>query len=275
MLIDELQGILDRHKPWLVITGAGVSLNSGIPTYRDDNGDWLRSDPIRHHEFLQCEDKRKRYWARSAVGWPAVERAQPNDVHYAFAELERRGYIAGLITQNVDRLHQRAGQQKVIDLHGRLDRVRCLSCGQYEARRHLQVRLLALNPFLKSFTAELAPDGDAYVEDEIIKRITPVNCLICGGILMPDVVFFGGAVPKRTNLATAQLYQRGNGVLVVGSSLMVYSGFRFCKLAKQEGKPLMIINRGKTRADDVVDYKIERDCLAVLAALVRCDFSAY
>lgn len=271
MLINELQAILDRHKPWLVITGAGASLNSGIPTYRDDNGGWLRSDPIKHHEFLQCESKRKRYWARSAVGWPPVERAQPNEVHYALAELERRGYIAGLITQNVDRLHQRAGQQNVIDLHGRLDRVRCLNCGQYEARRQLQIRLLALNPFLQPLTAELAPDGDAFVEDEIVRRMTPVNCLTCDGILMPDVVFFGGTVPKQINLATAQLYERSNAVLVVGSSLMVYSGFRFCKLAKQDGKPLVIINRGKTRADDFVDYKIERDCLAVLSALIGCE----
>ena len=268
MLIDALRSVLDRHKPWLIITGAGISLNSGIPTYRDDNGDWLRSDPIKHHEFIQYEDKRKRYWARSAVGWPPVERAQPNGVHYALAELERCGYLAGLITQNVDRLHQRAGQQNVIDLHGRLDRVRCLSCGKYEARRQLQVRLLRRNPFLTPLTAELAPDGDAYVEDEIVKRIALVNCLTCGGILMPDVVFFGGAVSRQTNLDTAQLYEQSNGVLAVGSSLMVYSGFRFCKLAKQDGKPLMIINRGKTRADDFVDYKIERDCQPVLSALI-------
>lgn len=142
--IDALQSILDRHKLWVVITGAGVSLNSGIPTYRDHNGNWLRSEPIKHHEFIQYHDKRKRYWARSALGWPPVERAQPNVVHYALVELERRGYIAGLITQNVDRLHQSAGQKNVIDLHGRLDRVRCLSCGQYEARKQLQVRLLEL-----------------------------------------------------------------------------------------------------------------------------------
>lgn len=268
MLIDELQLILDRHKPWLVITGAGISLASGIPTYRDDKGDWLRSDPIKHHEFIQYEDKRKRYWARSALGWPPVERAQPNEVHYAFAKLEQYGNFVGLITQNVDRLHQRAGQQNVIDLHGRLDRVRCLSCGQYEARRQLQVRLLQHNPFLMPLTASLAPDGDAYVEDEIIERMTQVNCLICGGILMPDVVFFGGTVPQQTNFATAQLYERSKGVLVVGSSLMVYSSFRFCKQANQDGKPLMIINRGKTRADDFADYKVERDCQSVFSALV-------
>ncbi|SER44924.1 NAD-dependent protein deacetylase, SIR2 family [Nitrosomonas sp. Nm51] len=267
MLFGELPSIFDHHKPWLVITGAGISLNSGIPTYRDDNGDWRRCEPIRHYEFIQYEDMRKRYWARSAVGWPPVERAQPNDVHYALAELERRGYIAGLITQNVDRLHQRAGQENVIDLHGRLDRARCLQCGQYEDRRQVQVRLLERNSFLAPLAAELAPDGDAYVEDDMTERMILVNCLSCDGILMPDVVFFGGAVPKLTNLATAQLYAQSNGVLVVGSSLMVYSGFRFCKLAKQDGKPLMVINRGKTRADDIADYKIARDCRPVLSDL--------
>lgn len=274
MLFDELQSMLDRHKPWLVITGAGISLNSGIPTYRDDHGNWLRSEPVKHHEFIQYKDKRKRYWARSAVGWPPVERAQPNDAHYALAELEQRGYIAGLITQNVDRLHQRAGQQNVIDVHGRLDRVRCLSCGQYEARRQLQVRLLERNPFLAPLGAVLAPDGDAYMEDEITGRMTPVNCLTCDGILMPDVVFFGGTVPKQTNLATARLYEQSNGLLVIGSSLMVFSGFRFCKQAKQDKKPLVIINRGKTRADDFADYKIEQDCHSVLAALIGCQLPA-
>lgn len=275
MLTDELQSIIDRHKPWLVITGAGISLNSGIPTYRDDKGNWLRSDPIKHHEFIHYENKRKRYWARSAVGWPPVERAQPNDVHYALAELEKRGYITGLITQNVDRLHQKAGQQNVIDLHGRLDRVRCLNCGQYEERWQLQVRLLERNPFLTPLTAELAPDGDAHVEDKTIEKITPVNCMSCDGILMPDVVFFGGTVPKKTNLATAQLYEQSNGVLVVGSSLMVYSGFRFCKLAKQDGRPLIIINRGKTRADNFADYKIERDCQSVLSALIDYQYPSF
>ncbi|SEN04163.1 NAD-dependent protein deacetylase [Nitrosomonas marina] len=263
-----LRPILDKHKPWLVITGAGVSLYSGIPTYRDDNGDWLRSDPIKHHEFIQYEDKRKHYWARSAVGWPPVERALPNDAHYALAELERRGYFAGLITQNVDRLHQRAGQQHVIDLHGRLDRVRCLQCGQFEDRQQLQIRLLEFNSFLAPLTATLAPDGDAHVRDEITRRMKLVNCLACDGILMPDVVFFGGAISKQTHLAAARLYEQCNGVLTIGSSLMVYSGFRYCKLAKQDGKPLMIINRGRTRADDIVDHKIGQDCQTVLTALV-------
>ncbi len=268
MLIDELQSTLERHKQWLVITGAGVSLNSGIPTYRDDNGNWLRSDPIRHHEFLQSEDKRKRYWARSAVGWQAIVHARPNAAHFALAVLEQRGHIAGLITQNVDRLHQKAGHQNVIDLHGRLDRVRCLNCGEYETRSQLQIRLLERNPFLKALTGQLAPDGDALVEDLITKQVALVNCLSCAGILMPDVVFFGGAVAKQASLDAMQFYEHSNGVLVVGSSIMTYSGFRFCKLAKQDGKPLAIINRGKTRADGIADYKIEQNCESVLSALI-------
>lgn len=265
--MDALFRLLQQSKPWLVITGAGISLNSGIPTYRDDDGNWLRSDPIKHQEFINFSEKRKRYWARSAVGWPPVAKAQPNENHHLLAQLEAKGLIGGLITQNVDRLHQRAGHQQVIDLHGRLDRVRCLHCNAYEDRTHLQQRLLAMNPFLQPLTADLAPDGDAYVEDELTEKIVPVDCQQCGGHLMPDVVFFGGAVPQATHRATQQLFNACRGVMAIGSSLMVYSGYRFCKMAKTAGKPLLIINRGKTRADDLADLKIDDDCQITLKAI--------
>ncbi|MEW4366619.1 NAD-dependent protein deacetylase [Aliikangiella maris] len=265
--ITQLKSILDKHQQWLVITGAGVSQNSGIPTYRDEKGQWQRSRPIQHQEFVQYEDKRKRYWARSAVGWPPVARAQPNVVHYALAKLEQKGYLAGVITQNVDRLHQKAGHQQVIDLHGRLDRVQCLSCQTYECREQLQNRLLQKNPFLNQVNAEIAPDGDAHVEDQLTEQIEPVGCSQCQGILMPDVVFYGGTVPRETNEATQQLYQKSKGLLVLGSSLMVYSSFRFCKQAKQDNKPIVIINQGVTRADDLANYKFEVDCQIIEALL--------
>ncbi len=259
---------LISKRRWTVLTGAGISSNSGIPTYRDDKGVWLRSDPIKHQEFLELPDKRKRYWARSAVGWPPVASAQPNQVHHALVQLEQQGVVSGVITQNVDRLHQKAGQQKVIDLHGRLDRVRCLSCSTFEDRHALQERLITTNPFLQDHTAELAPDGDAQLEDHITEQITPVNCVSCNGLLMPDVVFFGGTVPReRVELAHRWL-EESEGLLVLGSSLMVYSGYRFCKWIKAQNKPLIIINKGLTRADDIADIKINDDCSAVLNSLL-------
>jgi NAD-dependent SIR2 family protein deacetylase len=259
---------LSRQR-WVVLTGAGVSLGSGIPTYRDDTGAWLRSTPIQHQEFLSSLEKRKRYWARSALGWPFVASAQPNPVHHTLAQLEQQGRVSGVITQNVDRLHQKAGQQKVIDLHGRIDRVRCLDCNRFEDRHRLQERLIAANPFLLSYTAELAPDGDAQLEDSITEKITPVNCVSCNGLLMPDVVFFGGTVPRdRVELAHKWL-EESDGLLVLGSSLMVYSGYRFCKWIKAQNKPLVIVNRGITRADDLADLKLNQDCEAVLNSLLK------
>lgn len=256
-------------QPWLVLTGAGVSVDSGIPTYRDDSGKWLRSDPIKHFEFIQHETVRRRYWGRSIVGWPYVEKAKPNQSHHLLAELEKQNAITGIVTQNVDRLHQKAGSQNVTDLHGRIDRVRCLNCGAYESRQDLQVRLLEFNPFLQKQTAELAPDGDAYVEDEMIQNIKIANCLQCGGTLMPDVIFFGGIIPKEVHQQTRKLLDASTGVLVIGSSLMVYSGYSFCKTAKEENKPVLIANKGKTRADDIATAKLEMDCEIALVEMLR------
>ncbi|MCW8876580.1 MAG: NAD-dependent protein deacetylase [Kangiellaceae bacterium] len=260
MQLSQVQQLLSSRQHWLVITGAGISTESGIPTYRNDNGDWVRSDPITHQQFLESEDKRKRYWARSAVGWPMIAKARPSKTHKALVEIENKGFLSGLITQNVDRLHQKAGHNKVIDLHGRMDRVKCLSCGNAEERSDLQLRIIDKNRFLESITGEVAPDGDASIEEEITERIDIVACKNCNGVLMPDVVFYGGSVPKQTNEATAKLYSRSKGLLVLGSSLMVYSSYRFCKLAKQDSKPIVLINKGKTRADELADIKLVEDC---------------
>ena len=259
---------IKAHPSLLVITGAGISQPSGIPTYRDHRGNWQRSNPVYHQDFIDNAEARQRYWLRSAVGWPFVDKAMPNTAHRQLATLESRGFVELLVTQNVDRLHQSAGHQNVMDLHGRLDRVRCLDCQQYESRKDLQARLLALNPWLNSLTADIAPDGDAFMEELWVDKLEPPPCLNCGGTLMPDVVFYGGAVPKTRVQRVINSLASCDALLVIGSSLMVYSAYRFCKMAKQQAKPIAAINQGVTRADDLFDMKIEQDCIKALAESV-------
>lgn len=266
--VESLPIWLRRIERWTVLTGAGVSAASGIPTYRDRTGRWLRVNPIQHQEFVESHSKRQRYWARSMVGWRGVGAALPNPNHHALAALERLGKIDTLITQNVDRLHQRAGSRNVIDLHGRLDRAACLQCGAFEDRDSLQKRLLTANPFVNEYSHIARPDGDADVpEDYILQTVTP-ECLSCGGTLMPDVVFFGGTVPKPRVEQCYEAIDRSAGLLVVGSSLQVFSGFRFCRHAQKRGIPIIIVNEGKTRADDIATLKIESQGLKRFVAAV-------
>ena len=266
--VESLSTWLRRIERWTVLTGAGISADSGIPTYRDQHGKWLRVDPIQHKEFIESDQKRKRYWARSMVGWPDVEKALPNEHHTALATLERIGKISTLITQNVDRLHQKAGSQRVIDLHGRLDRVVCLSCGQHEARAALQARLLATNPFVANYSQIAKPDGDADVPDHFVAQTQEPVCTSCGGVLMPDVVFFGGTVPKPRVNACVDALNNSTGLLVVGSSLQVYSGFRFCRMAEKLRIPIIIVNEGDTRADDIATLKVSDAGLSRLVSAV-------
>lgn len=263
-----LTDFVEQSPRVMAITGAGISAGSGIPTYRDDKGTWQSREPIQHQQFVDDVFQRQRYWSRSAVGWQFMAKAQPNKAHHALTQLEQSGLVSLLVTQNVDRLHQRAGHQNVIDLHGRIDQVVCLSCQQVEARDQLQLRLIDSNPFLAEMDAALRPDGDADVDKGIINDIRCPACLHCGGVLMPDVVFFGGVVPKPRQEAAMQGLEEADALIVVGSSLVVFSGFRFCKKAKEMGKPILIINRGKTRADELVDLKIDEDCGEVLEFLV-------
>lgn len=251
----------------LVITGAGISAESGIPTYRNDKGEWQRSRPIQYQEFVREEACRQRYWTRSAVGWQAVHRARPNQAHRALASIESVGKLSLLVTQNVDRLHQQAGHKRVIDLHGRIDRVVCLDCGQYESRDGVQLRLLTDNPFLNDLSAPIAPDGDADVAPEYVSRVRSPVCLECGGVVMPDVVFYGGSVPKQRVTNIENTLQKSDGLLAIGSSLSVYSSYRFCKAAQALGIPIAIINRGTTRADDLASLKIEEGCSDVLTGI--------
>ena len=189
---------LEDKSRLVVLTGAGISAGSGIPTYRDQEGNWQRSDPIQHQDFLRQETSRQRYWLRSFIGWPAVADAKPSLSHYALTDMEQNGIVSLTVTQNVDRLHQKAGAKEVIDLHGRLDRVICLACGAFTKRADVQLELLELNPFLEDMSkgAELAPDGDANVESSLVASVKTPTCRSCGGDLKPDVVFFGDNVER-------------------------------------------------------------------------------
>ena len=263
-----LREFVDRHRRLFVLTGAGCSVNSGIPDYRDADGAWKRSPPVSYQAFMGQEATRRRYWARSLIGWRRIGRARPNGAHRALARLEAIGKSEILLTQNVDRLHQAAGSEAVIDLHGRLDHVRCMGCGRVTPRDELQQELSRLNPQWLAHDAADAPDGDADLDGVDFSTFAVPSCPCCDGVLKPDVVFFGENVPRdRVETAKGHL-ERADAMLIVGSSLMVYSGFRFVEMAARAGKPAAAVNLGRTRADDLLALKIEASCDAALAFLL-------
>jgi NAD-dependent SIR2 family protein deacetylase len=266
-MMEQLAEFVRQHPSLLVLTGAGLSEPSGIPVYRDKQGTWLRTKPIQHNEFLKSPQSRQRYWARSMVGWPRMAEAQPNAGHLALVELERAGFISQLITQNVDCLHQRAGHRAVIDMHGSLDRVRCLGCERLLPRALLQQSLQALNPDLQGHLAQMRPDGDADLADELIANVQIPDCPDCQGILKPDVVFFGGTIAGTVSAAVQEAVAQCSAVLVVGSSLTVFSGFRICRDAHRSGKPIAALNQGLMRADALIQLKVEEDCATGLTRL--------
>jgi NAD-dependent SIR2 family protein deacetylase len=267
--IEALWSFIERHDNLLVLTGAGVSTASGIPDYRDADGTWKRGSPMQYRDFIGSAAKRQRYWARSMVGWARVGQAQPNPAHRALAALEASGHIAHLVTQNVDRLHQRAGSERVIDLHGRLDRVACLGCAHDLSRDDYQSRLEADNPDWR-FTAEAAtPDGDVELVDVDYAAFVVPPCPACGGVLKPQVVFFGESIPRAVSERAADALAAADALLVIGSSLMVFSGFRFARTMAQRGRPVAAINRGKTRADDLIGLKLDGDIGQTLGAVLR------
>jgi len=252
--VSALAALLSRGE-LVVLTGAGVSTDSGIPAYRDEEGRWQQSPPMQFRDFTGSVQARRRYWARSMVGWQRMAKAQPNDAHRALAELEQRGLSRLLITQNVDGLHSAAGSQNVVDLHGRLDRVICLDCKRLSARSELQTRLAADNAEFLGQTFVARADGDVELAVDY-ERFRLAACLDCGGVLKPDVVFFGENVPApRVELAMASL-QGARALLIVGSSLMVFSGFRFARAAARLGVPIAIVNLGKTRADELATLRV-------------------
>ena len=251
--------IADRRQLF-VLTGAGISTESGIPDYRDATGAWKRPPPISYQAFVGDATARQRYWARSMVGWRRFGSARPSRSHYALAALEAQGRISLLLTQNVDGLHQQAGQREVIDLHGRLDRVRCLGCDALTERAALQSELVARNPAWADAQAAEAPDGDADLEAADFSAFQVPACLHCGGVLKPDVVFFGENVPAARVARANALLAQSEAMLVLGSSLMVFSGYRFVLAAARRGLPVAAVNLGHTRADALLTLKIERGC---------------
>ncbi|MFF9020316.1 NAD-dependent protein deacetylase [Streptomyces eurythermus] len=233
----------------LVLSGAGISTESGIPDYRGEGGSLSRHTPMTYQEFTASARARRRYWARSHLGWRTFGRAEPNAGHRAVATFGRHGLLSGVITQNVDGLHQAAGSEDVVELHGSLDRVVCLSCGARSARRELARRLEEANAGFEPVAAGINPDGDADLTDEQVGDFRVLPCVLCGGVLKPDVVFFGEAVPPRRVEHCRELVREATSVLVLGSSLTVMSGLRFVRQAAREGKPVLIVNRDPTRGD--------------------------
>lgn len=252
-------------KSLLVLTGAGISTDSGIPDYRGEGR--VARHPMTFDSFMGSPEAQVRYWARSYVGWSRINEAKPNDGHRALAGAERAGRLDYLITQNVDGLHQAAGSRNVIDLHGRLDRVICMSCKRVISRNEMDSRLSALNPGVrKDISVEFSPDGDAEVE-AAANFVVP-SCESCGGVLKPDVVFFGENVPpERAEFASSRLESAG-ALLVAGTSLTVNSGLRFVRAAAKTGKPVVIVNIGKTKGDEFASAKIEANTSLALERLL-------
>jgi len=253
---ERLQRFILTRNNMLVITGAGISTASGIGDYRNQAGQWKRPKPVTHQDFMGHFSWRQRYWARSQLGYPSFLQAAPNRAHRALARLECQGQLCGLVTQNVDRLHQQAGHQEVVDLHGRLDQVICMDCGVIVPRRDVQAWLEERNPHLQNQSFEPAPDGDADMEMDFSSVEVP-HCSACGGILKPHVVFYGDSVERSIVNVINSKVEDADGVLVVGSSLMVFSSYRFIRHAHAIGVPVAALNQGVTRADDMFTLKVE------------------
>ncbi|HKR64023.1 MAG TPA: NAD-dependent protein deacetylase [Thermoanaerobaculia bacterium] len=269
-----LSEFIDRSRRLVVLTGAGCSTESGIPDYRSPGGAWSRHKPIYYSAFVRSAEVRRFYWARSFRGWPRFERARPNAAHVALAELESRGRVHQLITQNVDDLHQEAGSRAVVQLHGRNRVVVCLECRAETPRAEMQERLAELNARwlasaqwdrLHADEADFAPDGDAEVAQDLVGAFEVPECRRCGGPLKPAVVFFGESVPPEKVTYAMRRVDEADALLVVGSSLTVWSGFRFVKRAADRGLPIAIVNIGPTRGDALATLKIEAKCGEVLA----------
>jgi NAD-dependent SIR2 family protein deacetylase len=267
--LDALAELLDDGDV-VVLSGAGLSTDSGIPDYRGATGSLRRHTPMTYQTFLRDPRGRHRYWARSFVGWRQIRAARPNAGHRAVADLQRAGLVAGVITQNVDGLHQAAGAVDVVELHGGLDRTVCLACGDVASRAGLDERLRAVNPHFGPHVDEVNPDGDAELPDHVLDGFVMVDCLACRrGPLKPDVVFFGETVPRDRVDACFALVEDAAALLVLGSSLTVMSGYRFVLRAEKLGIPVGLVNLGPTRGDAKVDVRVDAPLGTVLPDLAR------
>jgi NAD-dependent SIR2 family protein deacetylase len=256
-----------------LLTGAGLSTGSGIPDYRDRDGMRRGKAPVQGPEFRRDEQVRRRYWARSMVGYPVLSGTRPNAGHRAIAELQQAGKLSAVVTQNVDGLHQRAGSDAIpgglIELHGNIHRVVCLACDATFTREFMQTLLEQANPGMASAQAAPLPDGDAQLEPESLADFHVPACVHCGGMLKPDVVFFGDGVARQCSEDSQRLVDESDALLVVGSSVMVFSSFRLCRSAAAAGKPVAAVNFGKTRADDLLSFKLEHAAEHLLPLLAQ------
>ncbi|MEZ5653522.1 MAG: NAD-dependent protein deacetylase [Burkholderiaceae bacterium] len=266
--LSDLRELVEHKRRIFVLTGAGCSTASGIPDYRGIDGSWKRAQPMTFQAFTASPAARRRYWARSLVGWPVIAQALPNAAHEALTALQATGRISALVTQNVDGLHSKAGADPVIDLHGRLDRIVCLDCGRRDDRARFQAAMMASNPSWGSRTAELAPDGDADLDETDFSCFVVPGCRFCGGTVKPDVVFFGENVPRPRVAHALAALERSDAMLVVGSSLTVFSGFRFAREAARLGLPIASVTLGRGRADDLLTARIAGPCDLVLPRIV-------
>ena len=257
------------NTPLFVLTGAGCSTESGIPDYRDPNGNWKYTKPVQYLEFLSRESVRKRYWARSMTGWPRIHSARPNAAHHALARLESAGLIHQLVTQNVDGLHRKAGSERVLDLHGNLENVICIDCRRRIPRIRIQDILFSQNQGFETDYYRAAPDGDAVPDLTDYESFKTPICDVCNGILKPDVIFFGESVPRERIEQAMEKLRESKAIMIVGSSLMVFSGYRFVREAAKYNMPITAINIGKTRADGLFTLKYESSCSGILDRLSR------
>jgi NAD-dependent SIR2 family protein deacetylase len=265
--VAQLQDWLQQHPRVLVLTGAGCSTASGIPAYRDHSGGWQRREPIMFQDFMRDASTRRRYWARSYLGWPVMQQAQPNTTHRALASMATNGKLGQLITQNVDGLHELSGHDDVINLHGSLASVRCLDCGSSSPRQQLQQRLQDLNTDWQAQVLGINPDGDAELDARAYPGFQVADCTRCGGTLKPDVVFFGESVPAQRVHAINRAIETCDAVLSIGTSLVVWSGYRIVRDVVAHDKPAVAVNQGRTRADALLEFKLAEDCETVLRAL--------
>ncbi|KAF7664355.1 hypothetical protein LDENG_00180070 [Lucifuga dentata] len=268
--LEQLQAFVSRATRLLVVTGAGLSTESGIPDYRSEGvGLYARTDrrPMQHAEFVRSARSRQRYWARNFVGWPQFSSREPNSAHRTLQRWEEEGKMHWLVTQNVDALHSKAGQKRLTELHGCAHRVMCLGCGAISPREELQRRFAAQNPDWRAQAGAVAPDGDVFLEDEQVLHFRVPSCQDCGGTLKPEVTFFGDTVNKATVHCVHNRLEESDAVLVVGSSLQVYSGYRFLLAASDRKIPIAILNIGPTRADHLAKLKASGRCGEVLSAL--------
>ncbi|MEO6952879.1 MAG: NAD-dependent protein deacetylase [Polyangia bacterium] len=270
--LSQLKTLVDRSAGDIVVlTGAGVSTESGIPDYRSPASLAKVRRPVQGPEFVRSAKLRQRYWARAVVGWERFRRAEPGASHHALAQLEQNGSVRALITQNVDRLHHAAGSINVTELHGALAEVVCLACGAIEGRDALQVRILEANPSWPGAVehAAMAPDGDAELADEQIERFAVPACTTCGGTLKPKVVFFGDNVAREVVDRAYDEVERAKLLLVAGTSLTVFSGYRFLRRAAERNIPIVIVNRGPVRGEEHALLKLEASTGETLRALAH------